>query len=241
MISKIEKIVRIIDRALGHLVIVFFTIILLISAYAIFDAICIRNEARVVAGASELVNGVADDSRISELKKTNSEIVAWISLDDTEIDYPILQSNDNQFYLNHDYRKDYSIAGSIFADYRSDLLRDDYAVIYGHNMDGKAMFGRVNDYESADFFSSHKTGRLYLEDGRVRELAVLAYAHVENDSQLEYNLTDYANDANDIILERFKQNAINSDFTKKYDHLMMISTCYQHSSQRAVLLVGYNR
>jgi sortase B len=119
-------------------------------------------------------------------------------------------------------------------------MSDDYAVIYGHNMDGKAMFGHINDFESADFFSRHKTGRLFLSDGNVKDLSVVAYAQIEDNEQVGYNVDAYSKGKNDDILEHFKAVAINSDFSHNHERLLLLSTCYQHSSRRAVLLVGYD-
>ena len=86
------------------------------------------------------------------LMDINDEYKFWISIDNTNIDYPVVQHNDNKFYLNHDFNKDKSIGGSIFIDSRNDITTDKNLVIYGHNMKNKSMFNNLKKFESKDFF-----------------------------------------------------------------------------------------
>lgn len=242
MNSRLQTIMDLIDRLLSQIIIIVFVAILTLCLYVVYDAVCIHNETKVIDGAAELVENTPDDQRISELKRTNSDIVAWVSLDNTEINYPITQTSNNQFYLTHDYKKDYSIAGSIFADYRSKLTSDDYSVIYGHNMNGDSMFGTLNQYGEGDYFSKHSSGKIYLEDGSSYNTQVLAYAIVEDSENPLYDLENNKAGANDTIIETISSVAINRNMPANMPNtLVLLSTCYQHSSQRSVLLLGYNR
>ena len=241
MTSKLAKIIILLDRFASQLIIIFFTFVLLISLYAIYDAVCVHNETRVISDASKLVDAVPDNERIAELKKTNDEIVAWVQIDGTAIDYPVTQAKNNQFYLTHDYKKDYSIAGSIFADFRSNLLEDDYAIIYGHNMNGNSMFGELNKFDDSKFFESHQKSTVYLENGRY-EAEVLAYTIISSDSETIYDLDDVKKDSNDKILAEFQNRATNKrSLDKPYTNLLLLSTCHLHSGERAVVLMGFNR
>lgn len=240
MTSKYIKIIDVVDKILSELTVVFFSIIICCCGYAIYDAICIHQETRIIIDASKLINDTPDSERISKLKETNSEIIAWLTVDGTDIDYPVVQTGDNKYYLSHDYKKDYSIAGSIFADYRSNLLEDNYAVIYGHNMSGASMFGAINKYSDESYLNQHAEGRIFLEDGSVYDLRVLAYAVVDNDNNSLYELDGDMKNKNtevvDYVSKIIKKNITNADYSK----LLLLSTCYQHSAKRAVLLVGYN-
>ncbi len=242
MTSRLAKIINLLDKGVSQTIIIFFAVVLFLCLYAIYDAICIRNEMRVVSEASSMVESVPDDERIETLKKTNDEIVAWVKIDNTDIDYPVMKANNNQYYLSHNFKKEYSTGGGIFADYRSDLLKDDYAVIYGHNMNGDSMFGEINKFEDGDFFASHEDGTLYLEKGEVHNFKVLGYAVVGNDNELVYDLDRVANDVNEEVAKYLNEHALNkNNILGEYNALVMLSTCYKHSSQRAVLLLGYNR
>ena len=242
MQSRATKVVNIIDRIISRIIIIFFAAILCICLYAVYDVVSLRNETNVIAGASKIIENTPDDERIAELRKVNSDIIAWITIDNADIDFPITQTTNNNFYLNHDYKKEYSIAGNIFADYRSDLLADDYAVIYGHNMNGDQMFGALHKFEDAGYFSGHSTGRIYLSDGSQHELSILNFAIIMNDSEYAYNIDTNANNTNAEIISYIGSLSINKNVPDKYPNtLLLLSTCYKHSRQRAVLLVGYDR
>ena len=80
------------------------------------------------------------------LLQTNPDTVAWIKVEGTKINYPVVQSTDNDYYLHHDYRKNSNMAGWIFGDYRDDFINFKYnTIIYGHNMNNKTMFGSLPD------------------------------------------------------------------------------------------------
>ncbi len=80
------------------------------------------------------------------LLQTNPDTVAWIKVEGTKINYPVVQSTDNDYYLHHDYKKNDNMAGWIFGDYRDDFTNFKYnTIIYGHNMNNKTMFGSLPD------------------------------------------------------------------------------------------------
>jgi len=93
-----------------------------------------------------------------QLLEINSDIVGWISIDNTEIDYPVVQSSDNDYYLNHNVEKQSSARGSIFMDYRNKNVNDDiHTVIYGHHMKDGSMFGELSKYKDAAYYKEHDT------------------------------------------------------------------------------------
>lgn len=88
----------------------------------------------------------------------NEDVVGWITVDGTQIDYPILQGEDNDAYLTTNFEGRESRAGSIFLDYRNDILSNDLnTVIYGHRMKDGSMFQHLNKYLDEDFFFEHRT------------------------------------------------------------------------------------
>ena len=81
----------------------------------------------------------------SKLKEQNSDTVAWIGLESLNIEYPIVQTKDNEYYLEHSFDKSENTAGWIFADYRNKLDgKDKNIVIYGHNRKDGSMFGDLH-------------------------------------------------------------------------------------------------
>ena len=95
----------------------------------------------------------------------NSDMVGWIKLDDTPIDYYVVQGKDNKEYLHADFNKNYSFAGTIFADAREKITathRPDNIVLYGHNMNNGSMFAKLTSYYpykmgNIDFYKKHPT------------------------------------------------------------------------------------
>ena len=76
------------------------------------------------------------------LKAINSDIIAWLQIEGTEISYPVVKGTDNDYYLHHTFEKNYNSAGSIFVEYtNSSDFQDCNTIIYGHNMRNGSMFG----------------------------------------------------------------------------------------------------
>ncbi len=121
-----------------------------------------------------------DVKNISKLKLDfNEDIVAWLFLDGTNIEFPVVKGPDNDYYLNRDAKKEYCEAGSIFMDYRCE---EDFSmfntVIYGHNLRNGTMFSNLKDYGDASFFESHPYGTLYTETSEYK-LEIFAYFLVD--------------------------------------------------------------
>ncbi|EGP9899719.1 class B sortase, partial [Listeria monocytogenes] len=105
--------------------------------------------------ATTNVNGEVRDE-LRDLQKLNKDMVGWLTIADTEIDYPILQSTDNDYYLHHNYKNEKARAGSIFKDYRNtNEFLDKNTIIYGHNMKDGSMFADLRKYLDKDFLAAH--------------------------------------------------------------------------------------
>lgn len=93
-----------------------------------------------------------------QLLSQNEDVVGWITIDGTQIDYPILQAEDNVKYLNRNFYHEESRAGSIFLDYRNDirLIDERNIVIYGHRMKDGSMFQHITKFLDEDFFNEHR-------------------------------------------------------------------------------------
>lgn len=95
------------------------------------------------------------------LKSINSDCVAWIRIDGTEIDYPVVQGHDNSFYLKHLFGGEWNGAGCIFLDSRVEPdLSDRHSVLYGHHMKNGTMFSDIADYKDQTYYENHATGMI---------------------------------------------------------------------------------
>lgn len=122
----------------------------------------------------------------AELKKINSDIIGWIIIEGTQINYPIVQGSNNSYYLNHSVEKKWNSLGSIFADYRSSSDFSDYnTFIYGHHTKNGSMFGELYKYMDYDFFLSHPTFYLYTPD-EIYEARIFS-AYIDDTKSESYN------------------------------------------------------
>lgn len=104
------------------------------------------------------INGTLVQEKFSELYRMNPDFIGWITIEGTEVDYPVMQSmNDEEYYLHRDFDKNYSLAGMLFADTDSDIRKpSDNIIIYGHHMQSGKMFQNLTKYEDEDFYLAHK-------------------------------------------------------------------------------------
>ena len=94
--------------------------------------------------------------KVDQLKQLNPDIIGWIEIENTDISYPVLQCSDNNYYMNHNYKKEKSKNGAIFLDkdYNWDLPSSNL-LIYGHNMKNNTMFQHLLKYTDKAFFDEH--------------------------------------------------------------------------------------
>lgn len=158
------KVINYIDRATDVVLLLFFLLLILIGGYTMYDTILIYD----LAGGEDLrsFRPVVVDGDVSwDMSALSDDVVAWLTVDNTNIDYPVLQGNDNTEYLNKDPFGKYSLSGSIFLDARNAPdFSDSYSLIYGHHMEYGKMFGALDAFLDEEYFDAHTTGTLIVSD-----------------------------------------------------------------------------
>lgn len=138
------------------------------AAYALWDNNRVYSAASdVQADMVKIKPSVEEDGGASfeELLAINPDVCAWVSLDNTRIDYPVLQGSTNLTYINRDVYGNFALAGSIYLDTRNERdFSDAYSLLYGHHMENGGMFGDLDLYKDQSFFDDNKTGMLILPD-----------------------------------------------------------------------------
>lgn len=133
------------------------------------------------------------------LKEINPDIVAWIRIPEV-FDYPVVQGEDNQYYLSHTFRKESNIAGSIFLDYRNSRdFTDRKNIIYGHNMKDGSMFHVLRNFQDMDFYNKHREILLYLPDGSAQVYEIVEYEEVKATGEV-YEMGNENIEEKEIIL-----------------------------------------
>ena len=184
--------------------------------------------------------------KVKELKQENADIVGWLEIDGTNINYPVLQGKDNDYYLKHNYKHKYISTGSIFLDKDYDWNKpSSNLLIYGHRNKVGLMFDELIKYKDETFYKEHKTirfttadedaeyeimsafkSRVYYKD----EKNVFRYYYfIDAENKEEYD--EYVTNSKEVSL-------YDTGFTAKYgEQLITLSTCdYEVENGRFVVV-----
>jgi len=168
-----------------------------------------------------------------ELKKINSDVIGWIVIEGTQINYPIVQGKDNSYYLNHSYDKKWNSLGSIFVDYQSSNDFSDYnTFIYGHHTKNGSMFGELYKYMDKVFYNDHNIFYLYTPNGNYE--AEIFSAYLDSTKSDSYNQKfNYDKDFEEYVsLIKEKSNYItNVEIDSTKDKIITLYSC-SHESNR---------
>lgn len=166
------------------------------------------------------------NAKFAELVKVNEDIVGWIKIDETRIDYPVVQAEDNDFYLNNDVNRKSNVAGSIFMDYRNKVGEANRNIIlYGHDMKNKTMFAGLIDYESRWNFENKAMIEFDTIYGDAEWVIFSAYT---TDSSFDYIKTEFDSDEEfQGFLDTVQAKSLHASDVKATakDTILTLSTC----------------
>lgn len=184
--------------------------------------------------------------QLEELQKENNEIIGWLEIEDTNINLPVCQTTDNDFYLTHNYKKEKSKGGSLFLDKNFDLINgSSNYLIYGHRNTQGLMFEDLLKYSKEDFYNNHKTIKFTTnKDDSIYEIMSVFYSRVyykkEKDVFRYYNFVNANNEEeyNDFVNNCKKSSIYDTGVTANYgDQLLTLSTCeYSQEDGRFVVV-----
>ncbi len=180
-------------------------------------------------------------SGFMQLQKLNPDVKAWLTVDDTHIDYPVLQGENNLEYVNKDVNGKYSASGAIFMDSENNAdFKDPYTILYGHNMENGAMFGDIKKYQDKDYFEKHKSGILYV-NGTEYQIQFYALMQVDAYDPVIFNVTDLDAQGIHDLLQYVDENAIQTiGAAIEGSNLIALSTCTEETNGRLVLMGQIN-
>ena len=235
------------DKILSFLAIILMVVMLSFGGYSLWDTYVTMSGAflknDLLKYKPSLDNPEQTRLSLQELMAINPDTRAWITLDGTHIDYPMVQGKDDMEYVNKDVTCEFSLSGSIFLSAKNKAdFSDPYMLTYGHHMDNGGMYGDVMEFIKKDYFDKHLTGHLFLPDGRARKLDVFAVIECDAYDQMIYR-TDNKNGNVMELVEYLKNHATNfRDIgMKESDQIMALSTCVSlETNGRAVVMVRVN-
>ena len=160
------------------------TVLVVYSGYVIADTLSIQERAKSVSWDLMQYKPVYIEDSKAVLSGPPKEMIskdyrAWLSIYDTNIDYPVMQGTNDLYYSSHDIYGHSSLTGSIYLAARNNPdFTDSYNLIYGHHMAGHIMFGSLDQYQDEEFFQTHKKGLIVTQSG-VYEITIFAVAKTD--------------------------------------------------------------
>ena len=189
---------------------------------------------------------VVPDNRLNEmykvdfekLKEQNSDTVAYLKVNNTNIDYVVVKGSDNSYYLNHNFNKEKNVSGWVFADYRNKFdNQDKNIIVYGHNTWDGSMFGTLRNIlndEWCDNKENHKI-TFITEEGLSYYQVFSTYVIDSEDYYITTNFNDDTEFETFIKTLKFRSfYEYNIDISKE-DKILTLSTCSGDGKQRIVL------
>ena len=181
-------------------------------------------------------NGYTVD--FNKLKEQNNETIAWLKINNTNIEYPVVKGTNNSFYLNHSFDKSKNSAGWIFADYKNKFDNTDKnIVIYGHNMRDGSMFGSMLNILDAKWYENEENTNitLYTEN---EKCIYKVFSIYKIESEDYYIKTEFSDDNNfEQFVNTIKKRSI-KEFdidVSESDNILTLSTCANNNKYRVVL------
>ena len=208
------------------------TLIIVICAYKIIHQLKEYNDA------DKVYNLIREEKEESDnLFEKNIDYRGWIKIDNTNINYPILQGQDNEEYLYKDINNEYIVSGSIFMNYLNNGFDDQNTVLFGHNMKNGTMFANLKKYKEEDFFYNNNDIEIELSNGQYLKYKV--FSVYITDINENYTKTSFEDkDEYKEFLERIKNKSIyKSDISvNENDKIITLSTCsYEFDDARLVV------
>lgn len=166
------------------------------------------------------------ETAFADLLAINEDIVGWINVEDTLIDYPVLQSEDNDYYLTRNYKEEETRAGSIFLDYRTDITSaPKHTILYGHRMKDASMFSGLTKFLEEDFFEDPPS--MYF-DTLHDQYDIEVFAAYQTHTDFYYIETEFKDDQDygQFLTEIQAKSTFRSDVeVTAEDQIITLSTC----------------
>lgn len=219
-------------------------IIFLLSAYKLIEKHISNKKANeVYSELQEIKENLTENNEESleeevlDLSYINEDYRGWITIENTNIDYPILQGEDNDYYLSRDINKEYLKSGSIFLDYRNNNFDDKNTVIYGHSMRNGTMFGQLKYFKESGALDENKYIYILSPEGKTLKYEIFSvYTSDINDNYIEtsFNSDEEYKEFLDKICEK-SLFTVNIDISTE-DKILTLSTCsYEYENARTVI------
>lgn len=235
-----------------NMILIVFFIIIIFSLYNIIK--WIKNNKDTETQIDAILNAVTVEDNnedennenkdksykidFEQLKETNSDTVAWIKVNGTDIEYPVVKYTDNDFYLSHSFNKSSNGAGWVFTDYRNKVDgTDKNIIVYGHNRRDGSMFATLKNILNKSWYENEENKKvIFITEQGQFEYQVFAAYQIEKenyDTTISFNsdeqFMNYVEKAKKRSVYDFNVD-VNSD-----DNILTLSTCANDNKYRVIL------
>lgn len=199
----------------------------------------ISDVVKVVDQSDEQENTTVTKYEIDfkKLKEKNSDCVAWIKVNNTQIEYPIVKTDNNEFYLTHNLEKKSNKAGWLFMDYENKLDgTDKNIIVYGHNMKDDSMFGSLANTLKEEWYNNEENQYItFITENEYSKYQVFSVYEIESEDY--YIQTNFKSGEFAKFVKKLKQRS-KKDFwidVTENDQILTLSTCSNNNKYRVVL------
>lgn len=182
-----------------------------------------------------------DTVNIKELYKINNDIIGWIKIENSNIDYPVMQTKENpNYYLKRNFYKQYSILGTPYMAENCNIEKSDNLIIYGHHINGNKLFGELENYKSKKYYDTHKIIKFYTmtENAEYEIIAVFKTVAYTGFQYYKFYNAEDEREFNTFIEKCKELSFYDTKKTAVYgDKLITLSTCeYSNENGRLVIV-----
>lgn len=233
-----RKFLRLLNGILNMLLLSAVLMLFLYGCYGLWDSHMVYEAAD--QRQYEIYKPTQSTPSFEELQGKNPDVLGWISVYGTGIDYPLVQGANNDTYLNTNVTGEYALSGSIFLDCKNQKDFSDFnSIIYGHHMEKSAMFGDVGKFVEKAYFEEHPYGSLYYA-GQNHGIEFFAALSVDAYDTGVYRPAVTGEEIQQEYLDGIWKKAVQKreqDVTTK-DRLVLLSTCDSRITSGRHILVG---
>lgn len=225
------KIIRMLEELVRKVLLFLSLLILLAGCYVSYDLyqVYVRTETE------SLQKYKPDQGETFAAEELSKDCIGWLTIEGTNIDYPVMQGKDNLEYLNKDPYGEYSLSGSIFLDVRCEKdFSSEYSLLYGHHMEYGAMFGALDDFSDKEYFDEHRRGTLTVGE---KTYEITLFAFVETDT-MDTGIFDPSENGGPMVSIREKAKIFCEPDEGK---ILCMSTCKTPYSIRRTCVFGILR
>lgn len=236
-----RRFVRALSRTVDNAVLLALLVILFIATYALYDTTRVNEEADPAKYSTYKPTTEEGQKSFEELRAMNPDVMGWLTIYGTSIDYPIVKAQKNNFeYLSKDVEKNWTTCGALYVDVHNQWNFQDFnTIIHGHHMADHKMFGDLGLFTKADYFNEHQYANLYY-DGQNHGVELFAILTIDAYNPIVHATNLTTDEAKQEFLNRIQQDKLLSRNVDIHmdDHLVTMTTCNLTETNGRFTLVG---